>query len=128
MLPPVRRNGSPAVTTRTSVVFKNDLDGLVGAAIEEVVGLGGMLERDAVGDEVGEHKFAEQTGRRREPALTVPARREQWRDAPDLRAHDPDAAAVELTAEIDSHGLVAVPRAHDHGALDCDGIDGLLQR
>src|SRR2546428_2255773 len=100
MFPPVRREGSPAVTTRTAVVFENDLDGLVGAAMEEVVGLGGMPEGDAVGDEVGEHKFTEQAGRRREPAFAVPARREQWRDAPDLRAHDPDAATVKLTAEI----------------------------
>src|SRR5438552_4463441 len=116
MFPPVRRDGSPAVTTRTSVVCEDDLHGVVGAAVEEVVGLGGMRERDAVGDEFGEHELPEQLGRDAEPALAVPARRESGCDPPDLRAFERDSSAVEVAAEVEPDRLAAVPRADHYGA------------
>src|SRR5438046_1966340 len=79
-------------------------------------------------DELREDQLSEQRRCQLEPPLTVPARRERRIDAPDLRADDAHATAVEAPAEVERHRLLAVPRAHDHGALGRDAVDRLLER
>jgi len=49
-------------------------------------------------------------------------------DPTDLRADQAHAAAVEPAAEVERHGLAAVPRADDDSALESDAIDRLLER
>src|SRR5439155_23157395 len=84
-------------------------------------------ERDAMRDELREDQLAQQLRRQLQPPLTVPARRERWIDPPDLRAHEANAAAMEAAAEVEGHRFVPVPRADDHGALQRDAVDRLLE-
>src|SRR5438874_4642272 len=92
-LPPVRRAGSPPVTSATSGVVEHHLDRLGGAAVEERVRIRRARERDAMRDELREDQLSEELGRQLEPPFPVPARRERWIDASDLRAHEAHAAA-----------------------------------
>src|SRR5438874_12229307 len=127
-LPPVRRAGSPAVTSATSGVVEHHLDRLGGAAVEERIRLSRARERDAMGDELREGQLPEQLRRQLEAPLAVPTWRERGIDPADLRAHQAHAAAVEAAAEVEWHRLLAVPRADDHGALRRDAVDRLLER
>src|SRR5439155_714357 len=120
--------GSPAVTSATSGVVEHHLDRLGGPAVEERVRLRRARERDAMRDELREDQLSEQLRRELEPPPAVPARRKRRIDPTDLRAHQAHAAAVEAAAEIQRHGLLAVPRADDHGALRRDAVDRLLER
>src|SRR2546430_15926342 len=79
-------------------------------------------------DELREDELSKQIRRKLEAPVAVPARRKRRVDPPDLRADQAHATAVKTAAEVERHGLVAVPRAHDHGSLGSDRVDRLLKR
>src|SRR5262245_5231718 len=98
-------------------VAKRDVEHASGPAIERVVRGRGILEGDLSVGEGGQRQFIEQVAGRAAAARDVPPSAESRGDRGHLGGPDDQPAAVERGPERERHGLHAVPRPDERGAL-----------
>src|ERR1051325_8716147 len=96
--------------------------------VEQRVSLRRFSEREAVRDEVRGPHLLKHLPCDLQAARLAPATLAFVRDGAYLTADEPNAAAVETSAQIHTDAVLPVPRADDNPAIRAGHLDGLIQR